>query len=74
MPEMNGEMLCRRIQETERLKNVPIVLISAKGLELDLNRLRSEFGVSEVVFKPFSPNGLVAAVEACFNKDVGVCR
>jgi CheY-like chemotaxis protein len=72
MPHMDGEMLCKRIQEEERLRGMPIILLSAKGLELDLSRLRAELGVSEVMFKPFSPSGLVATVKRCLSANASL--
>lgn len=72
MPEMNGETLIQHVREVERLKSLPIILLSAKGLELDLSRLREELGVSEVIYKPFSPSGLVAAAEASLSRDASV--
>jgi DNA-binding response OmpR family regulator len=72
MPEMNGEMLIQQIREVDRLKSLPIILLSAKGLELDLSRLREELGVSEVIYKPFSPSGLVATAEASLSRDASV--
>jgi CheY-like chemotaxis protein len=70
MPEMNGEELCRRIRQDDRLTNIPIILLSGKGLELDLAHLQKEFGVQELVFKPFSPSSLVATIEACLKQEV----
>ena len=64
MPEMTGEMLCQRMRETDRLKSVPVILLSGKGLELDLARLQEELGVSAVIFKPMSTKSLVAAAKA----------
>ena len=65
MPEMTGEMLCQRMREVDRLKRIPVILLSGKGLELDLARLQEDLGVSEVIFKPMSTKALVAAVQAC---------
>jgi CheY-like chemotaxis protein len=64
MPEMTGEMLCQRMREVERLKSIPVILLSGKGLELDLARLQEDLGVSEVIFKPMSTKALVAAAQA----------
>lgn len=72
MPRMNGEELCRRLREDPSLSNLPAIMLSAKGLELDLARLREELGLHEVVFKPFSPSCLVATVRACLNEQAGV--
>ena len=56
MPEMNGAELCKRMREQSRWAETPIVLLTAKGMELDLVRFREELGVAEVFFKPFSGN------------------
>ena len=69
---MNGEELCRRLREDPSLSSLPAIMLSAKGLELDLARLREELGLHEVVFKPFSPSCLVATVRACLNEQAGV--
>ncbi len=72
MPRINGEELCRRLREDPSLSNLPAIMLSAKGLELDLARLREELGLHEVVFKPFSPSCLVATVQACLKEQAGV--
>ena len=65
MPEMTGETLCQRMRQVDRLKHLPVILLTGKGSELDLARFREELGVSEVMFKPMSTKALVAAVQAC---------
>ncbi len=72
MPGMNGEELCRRLRQHTSLGNVPIVMLSAKGLEVDLSRLQGELGLYQVIFKPFSPSRLVATVQACLGVQAGV--
>jgi two-component system alkaline phosphatase synthesis response regulator PhoP len=64
MPEMNGEELCRRMRQDASRRDIPVILLSAKGLELDLAHLQEELGLCEVVFKPFSPSSLVATSAA----------
>jgi CheY-like chemotaxis protein len=63
MPNMNGCQLCERIRSVDRFKNTPIIMLSAKGLELDDSMVRAQFRVSEVVSKPFSPSELVSRVQ-----------
>jgi DNA-binding response OmpR family regulator len=72
MPGMDGGELCRRLREHASLKNTPVVLLSAKGLEMDLTRLKVELKLHEVVFKPFSPSALVETVRACLAAQAGV--
>lgn len=65
MPEMDGRELCRRIRAESRFADLPIILLTAKGLELDRERLTRELGLSLILYKPFSPRQLVAAAEEC---------
>lgn len=62
MPLMNGEELCRWIRTQSTLSELPIVLLSAKGLEVDQERMRLELGVRAFLFKPFSPRELAETV------------
>ncbi|HEY2253518.1 MAG TPA: response regulator [Planctomycetaceae bacterium] len=63
MPEMDGGELCRRIRSDSRFADLPIILLTAKGLEIDRERLTRELGLSLVLYKPFSPRQLIAAAE-----------
>lgn len=63
MPGLTGEELCQRIRLGERNRDVPIFLISAKGYELDVERLQQEFRLSGVLEKPFSPKDIVSRVK-----------
>jgi len=54
MPKMNGMEVCRRVKKELELKDVFIVLLTAKGQELD--RLRGqEVGADVYMTKPFDP-------------------
>ena len=69
MPEMNGEVFCRYLRQNARHANVPVLMCSAKGLELDTNRLKDELGISKILFKPFSPRQIVEIVRTALEKD-----
>jgi CheY-like chemotaxis protein len=62
MPGLTGEELCRAMRQDPRLMHVPAILLSAKGLELDVDTLRNELGLQAVLFKPFSPRELTQLV------------
>lgn len=64
MPGLNGEQLCGEIRSDSRLLHLPVIIVSARGLELDLNRLQEQFQITAVVFKPFSPRELVKLVHS----------
>jgi two-component system, chemotaxis family, chemotaxis protein CheY len=62
MPEMTGVELCRRLRDLPGYAECKIVLLTAKGLELELPRLQAELGIEAVFPKPFSPTELVRTI------------
>ena len=54
MPKMNGMEVCRRVKKELELNNVFIVLLTAKGQELDRQR-GQEVGADVYMTKPFDP-------------------
>jgi CheY-like chemotaxis protein len=59
MPEMTGIDLCSNLRGMPEYKNCPIILLTAKGLELELPSLQDEFEIDATFSKPFSPSALV---------------
>ena len=55
MPRMTGLELAEKLKDCDLNRETPIILLTAKGLELDAERVRTQFGVVEVMIKPFSP-------------------
>lgn len=62
MPEMDGDELCRELRQCPLNDEIPIIMVSAKGFELDIPMLQNELGIVEVVYKPFSPRQIVETV------------
>ena len=54
MPKMNGMEVCRRVKKELELNDVFIVLLTAKGQELDRQR-GQEVGADVYMTKPFDP-------------------
>jgi len=54
MPKMNGMEVCRRVKKELQLNNVFVVLLTAKGQELDRQR-GQEVGADVYMTKPFDP-------------------
>ena len=69
MPGMTGGELCRRMRKDERLAGIPLILLTAKGFELDVEHYRSVESVHAVIFKPFSPRELVRVVKECLGAE-----
>ena len=60
MPEMTGLELCRRLRAKSEYLHTPIILLTAKGLELELPTLQRELEISAIFPKPFSPSEVVS--------------
>ena len=59
MPVHDGHEVLRRIRETARLRDVPVIMLSARRQEQDILSAL-ELGASDYVTKPFIPDELVA--------------
>ena len=57
MPGMDGPTLYRRMLENEEFRHYPVVFITAKASERDMNELKS-LGAAGTISKPFSPRDL----------------
>ena len=49
----------------KRFATTPVIMLTAKGMELELPRLRDQLGIAATFMKPFSPKAIVRAVEDC---------
>jgi two-component system alkaline phosphatase synthesis response regulator PhoP len=67
LPGENGLDVCRRIKGNPELKNIPIIIVSAKGEELDVV-LGLELGADDYVQKPFSPKVLFSRIKAILRR------
>jgi DNA-binding response OmpR family regulator len=64
MPNLNG---FEAVKEIKKLKNIPIIMIYAKGEEVD--KLNSfDLGVDDYVVKPFSPKEVIARIKAVLKR------
>ncbi len=67
LPGENGLDVCRKIKSNSELKNIPIMIISAKSEELDIV-LGLELGADDYVQKPFSPKVLFSRIKAILRR------
>ena len=61
MPKLNGFNTCRAIKSDNELKESYVILLTAKGQELDKERAIKE-GANEFMSKPFSPKEIVTKI------------
>ncbi len=59
MPKMNGMEVCRQVKQELGLHDVFIILLTAKGQELDRQK-GQEVGANLYMTKPFDPDALLA--------------
>lgn len=58
MPKMNGMEVCRRVKKEMALDNIYIILLTAKGQELDRQK-GQEVGADLYMTKPFDPEAIL---------------
>ncbi len=58
MPKMNGMEVCRRVKHDLKLENIFIIILTAKGQELDRQK-GQEVGADIYLTKPFDPEVLL---------------
>ena len=61
MPKMTGYEACRQMKLLPELRDVPVVFLSAKGQESEI-QTGLEVGAEEYILKPFAPDDLVKQV------------
>jgi two-component system alkaline phosphatase synthesis response regulator PhoP len=61
MPYLSGLELCARLKENAATSNIPAILLTARGYDLDTEDTRSH-GIVRLLSKPFSPRQLLATV------------
>lgn len=67
MPRMNGYQFCRELRSIPQLRDLPVVLMSAKA-----ERIRDQFlrqtGAIDAITKPFDARALIAVVEGALQR------
>lgn len=63
MPRMNGYEACTRIKSIPLLEHIPVVFLSAKGQEAEV-QTGLQAGAIEYILKPFAPDHLIERVKA----------
>jgi len=67
LPGIQGMELCRTVRNNPKTKDLPIIMLTAKGEEVD-RILGLEIGADDYITKPFSPRELVARVKAVLRR------
>lgn len=67
MPKLDG---FSSVKEIKKIKDIPVIMLSARGEEYD-KLFGFELGVDDYVVKPFSPKELMARVNAVLSRQGG---
>ena len=67
LPRIQGMEVCKRLRNSDRTTSLPIIMLSAKGEEID-KVLGLEIGADDYITKPFSVRELLARVKAVLRR------
>jgi DNA-binding response OmpR family regulator len=62
MPRMTGYEACAKMKSMDETKDIPVVILSAKGQESEI-QTGLEAGAYEYILKPFAPDELIQRVK-----------
>lgn len=62
LPQLNGFEVCQRIRENPQWNELKIIMLSAKGREMDVSK-GIALGADAYVTKPFSTKDLISKVQ-----------
>ncbi|WP_448203678.1 phosphate regulon transcriptional regulator PhoB [Azospirillum sp. sgz302134] len=67
LPLMSGLEVCRQMRRNAKMRDIPIIMLTARGEEAD--RVRGlNSGADDYITKPFSPTELVARMRAVLRR------
>lgn len=69
LPKMDGFEVCKIIKQDKKFSHIPIIMLTAKGEEVD-RVVGFELGADDYVVKPFSPRELTLRVKAILKRRV----
>jgi len=68
MPKLDGYETCRMLKSDDRTRNIPVILLSAKGRNID-QKVGFEVGADDYIVKPFSPRKLVERINSILGQN-----
>jgi len=63
MPKLDGYETCKMLKADDTTKNIPVILLSAKGRNVD-QKVGFEVGADDYITKPFSPSKRVERINS----------
>ena len=69
MPKLDGYEVCKNIKANSATQNIPVILLSAKGRNVD-QKMGFDVGADDYITKPFSPRKLVERINQLLGQTV----
>ncbi len=70
LPEMNGFDVLRRVRERPETRELPVLVLTAKGQDADRARILA-LGANEFITKPFSNSELIRCIRRMIDAEAG---
>ena len=67
LPGIDGLEVCRRLRDDQRTRDIPVVMLTAKGTESDVV-VGLTLGADDYIVKPFSTSELMARIKAVLRR------
>ncbi|MBT3202535.1 MAG: response regulator [Phycisphaerales bacterium] len=71
MPYMTGLELCNALRQSEKTKNIPAMMLTARGFDIEPPEM-IESGIATVLPKPFSPREVLSKVVELIGEPVEI--
>ena len=68
LPRMNGFLVLEAMKQDAQMREVPVVVLSARSDDKDIERARA-LGAREYLVKPFTPQDLLTVVRETLTKE-----
>jgi two-component system alkaline phosphatase synthesis response regulator PhoP len=69
MPKLDGYEVCKTIKSDPATKQIPVILLSAKGRNVD-QKMGFDVGADDYITKPFSPRKLVERINQLLGQSI----
>ena len=67
LPDLSGTEICRKLREQDRTRDIPVIMCTAKGEEID-RVVGFEVGADDYVVKPYSVRELILRIRALMRR------
>ena len=69
LPGIDGLDVCREIKAIDKLRGIPVIMLTAKGEESDIVT-GLELGADDYIVKPFSPKVVIARIRSVLRRRI----